>query len=158
MITFKGHTTWQYKGANYDLLQLSGENLIVQGSPGHVIDGNGPAWWDGLGSNGAGSKNKPDHFITVSGVSGYTVLKNLYIKNAPSHVFDVTGADELYAFGVVIDLLDGDKILSNGKEAAHNTDGWDIASTTNVSCSVNKAEASLCSPTMWFSIKTTALP
>lgn len=96
-----------------------------------MIDGNGSQWWDGLGSNGGGAK--PDHFITINKVSGYGVFKNLYIKNAPTHNFYISGVDKLYAFGNVIDVLDGDKILSNGLAAAHNTDGWDISTTTNVS-------------------------
>jgi hypothetical protein len=30
-------------------------------------------------------------------------------------------------------MKDGHKILSNGLEAAHNTDGYDLSTTTNVS-------------------------
>jgi polygalacturonase len=35
--------------------------------------------------------------------------------------------------GIVIDMLDGQAILPNGLEAAHNTDGFDVSSSTDVS-------------------------
>jgi polygalacturonase len=41
-----------------------------------VIDGNGAAWWDGIGSNGGIAK--PDHMIVASGISGYGLFRNLY--------------------------------------------------------------------------------
>lgn len=130
VITFDGRTSWEYEEKNYNLLAFSGTNLTVQGSASHVIDGNGQLWWDGLGSNGG--VTKPDHFISISNVKGYAIFKNLYIKNPPTHNFYISHADSFYAFGNVIDVLDGNTVLPNGLPAAHNTDGWDLSTTTNV--------------------------
>lgn len=67
---------WEFAEANYNLLQVGGVNLTVQGTPGSVLDGNGAAWWDGIGSNGGIAK--PDHMIVASGISGYALFLNLY--------------------------------------------------------------------------------
>ena len=55
-ITFEGKTTWAYGDKNYDLLKLGGKGVTIQGAPCSVIDGNGAAWWDGIGSNGGRAK------------------------------------------------------------------------------------------------------
>jgi polygalacturonase len=36
---------------------ISGSGITITGAPGHVIDGNGQAYWDGEGSNSK-EKNK----------------------------------------------------------------------------------------------------
>lgn len=69
---------WEFAEANYNLLQVGGVNLTVQGTPGSVLDGNGAAWWDGIGSNGGIAK--PDHMIVASGISGYALFLNLYSR------------------------------------------------------------------------------
>jgi polygalacturonase len=55
-ITFEGRTTWEYGDKNYDLLKFGGSGVTIQGAPCSVIDGNGAAWWDGIGSNGGRAK------------------------------------------------------------------------------------------------------
>lgn len=46
------------------LLSFSGRSITITGAKGHVIDGNGPKWWDGQGSNGG--KTKPKFFYAHS--------------------------------------------------------------------------------------------
>lgn len=41
---------------NFDPILISGTDITITGAPGHVIEGNGAAYWDGLGSNGGGDK------------------------------------------------------------------------------------------------------
>ncbi|EIN05962.1 hypothetical protein PUNSTDRAFT_46274 [Punctularia strigosozonata HHB-11173 SS5] len=130
VITFEGRTTWGYAASDWDMLKLGGTNITVQGAPCSVIDGNGAAWWDGQGSNGG--VDKPDHMIVASKLLGNSVIKNLYVLNAPTHVFDITGAFGLWVKGVVIDMKDGYSVLSNGLQAGHNTDGFDISSSTDM--------------------------
>jgi len=102
----------------------------MQGAACSVLDGNGPAWWDGIGSNGG--VPKPDHMFNAGKLIGNSVIKNLYVKNAPTHVFDISGAFGLVMKAIVIDMKEGYTILpSNGLEAAHNTDGFDIGSSTD---------------------------
>jgi hypothetical protein len=52
-----------------DLIQIGGTDITIQGEPGAVLDGNGPAWWDGLGSNGGVKKYSKVH--VSEGQQGY---------------------------------------------------------------------------------------
>ncbi|KZT55467.1 glycoside hydrolase family 28 protein [Calocera cornea HHB12733] len=130
VITFEGRTFWQWANATYDLLKVGGTNITIQGAACSVLDGNGPAWWDGIGSNGG--VPKPDHMITGSKLLGNSVIKNLYIKNAPTHVFSISGAFGLVMKAIVIDMKEGYTLLPSGLAAAHNTDGFDVSSSTDM--------------------------
>jgi polygalacturonase len=55
-VTFKGTTFWEYFDANYPFIKVGGTNLEITAAQGAVLDGNGAAWWDGLGSNGGLTK------------------------------------------------------------------------------------------------------
>ncbi len=57
-VIFSGTTTFGYKEWVGPLISVSGKNIFVTGASGHVIDCNGPAWWDGLGGNGGRTKPK----------------------------------------------------------------------------------------------------
>lgn len=63
-VTFEGTTTFGYKEWTGPLISFSGKDITINGASGHVINGNGPAWWDGKGSNGG--KTKPKFFYTHS--------------------------------------------------------------------------------------------
>lgn len=55
-VTFKGTTFWEYFDANYPFIKVGGTDVEVTATEGAVLDGNGQAWWDGLGSNGGVAK------------------------------------------------------------------------------------------------------
>lgn len=55
-VTFKGKTFWEYFDANYPFIKIGGTDLEITAEEGAVLDGNGQAWWDGLGSNGGVKK------------------------------------------------------------------------------------------------------
>lgn len=55
-MTFAGTTTFDYFDNDYNLIQVGGTNITITAEQGAVIDGNGPAWWDGQGSNGGIAK------------------------------------------------------------------------------------------------------
>lgn len=57
-VTFAGTTSFGYKEWEGPLISVSGKNILVQGASGHIIDGNGAAWWDTKGSNGGKTKPK----------------------------------------------------------------------------------------------------
>jgi len=42
--------------SDFDPIVISGTGYTVTGAAGHVIDGNGQAYWDGQGSNGGQAK------------------------------------------------------------------------------------------------------
>ncbi|KAG4441149.1 hypothetical protein IFR05_003370 [Cadophora sp. M221] len=131
-VTFAGKTTFGTTADDdFDPIYIEGTDITITGAPGHVIDGNGPAYWDGLGSNGG--SHKPDHFIVLHKmVNG--VISNLNIKNWPVHCFSVTGCDGMLLTGLNLDNSAGDapNSASGGKPAAHNSDGFDFSSSNNV--------------------------
>lgn len=113
---------------------MTGTDITVTGASGHVIDGNGQAYWDGEGSNGG--IDKPDHFFVVKDVKN-AVIENLNIQNWPTHCFYVEGAAGLIMSGLTLDNSAGDEPndLSDGDPAAHNSDGFDISGSDTVTLS-----------------------
>ncbi|KAJ8924050.1 hypothetical protein NQ315_006827 [Exocentrus adspersus] len=121
-VIFDGTITWEYAEWRGPLLRISGEYIEVTGTADHVLDGRGHLWWDGLG--GAGAKQKP-RFFSPNGLNS-SEISNLYIKNTPIHVFQITNCDDLMIQNVTIDNRDGDT------KGGHNTDGFDIGNSRNV--------------------------
>ncbi|KAJ8960363.1 hypothetical protein NQ317_000616, partial [Molorchus minor] len=89
-------------------------------TPGHVIDGEGALYWDGLG--GAGT-TKPK-LLRVETTDGSTIT-NLNILNCPAWCVSIKSSD-LVIDGWTIDVSDGDT------QGGHNTDGFDISTSTNI--------------------------
>ncbi|KAK7178918.1 glycoside hydrolase [Paraphaeosphaeria sporulosa] len=130
-VTFAGKTSFEYFDGNIDLIKVAGTGITITAEPDAIIDGNGQAWWDGLGSNGGISK--PNHFITVSKANGATI-KNLYIQNWPVHCFSISNCNNLSIYDIILNNTAGDapNNRSNGLAAAHNSDGFDISSCNNL--------------------------
>ncbi|KAI4596733.1 hypothetical protein KJ359_005075 [Pestalotiopsis sp. 9143b] len=132
-VTFAGTTSFG-DTPDHDFLpiQISGSGLTITGAEGHVLEGNGAAYWDGQGSNGGGSK--PNWFIKLAGVSD-TIVKGLHIKNWPVHGIQITSSSS----NVTIDGLNMDNSegfepndLSDGEAAAHNSDGFGVSSSDSI--------------------------
>lgn len=134
-VVFAGQTSFEYYDGNIDLIKVSGNDITITAEPDAVIDGNGQAWWDGLGSNGGISK--PNHFITVSKANGASVIKDLYIQNWPVHCFYISNCNGLSIHNITLNNTAGDapNNRSNGLEASHNSDGFDLSSCYNVTLS-----------------------
>ncbi|TDZ36115.1 putative endopolygalacturonase D [Colletotrichum spinosum] len=131
-VVFDGTTTFATTvDKKFDPIVISGTDITITGTPGHVIEGNGAAYWDGLGSNGGG--DKPNHFVVVKKTTNAKIA-DLNIKNWPVHCFSMTGNTNLVVSGIVLDNSAGDapNYQSGGKAAAHNSDGFDISSSTGV--------------------------
>jgi len=116
---------------DFDPIVISGTNITVTGAPGHLIDGSGPLYWDGLGSNGGAPK--PDHFIVVKKTYN-SVITNLNIRNWPVHCFSIGTSRNLTLSGLDLDNSEGDapNPASGSLAAAHNSDGFDISSSDYV--------------------------
>ncbi|EME83261.1 glycoside hydrolase family 28 protein [Pseudocercospora fijiensis CIRAD86] len=127
-VTFEGTTTFEYDEWKGPLISFSGTGLTVTGASGHVIDGNGAKWWDGKGSNGGVTKPKflYAHKMIDSTISG------LNIQNCPVQCFSVNRAENLYIKDVTIDNSAGDELNSDGATLGHNTDAFDVGSSTRV--------------------------
>lgn len=133
VVTFAGTTTFAFTNSStFNPITVGGAGITIQGAPGHIIDGNGQAYWDGLGSNGG--LPKPDHFIVLSKVTANSVIKNLNIRNWPTHCFSISSCSNLLLTDLNLDNTAGNapNALSNGLAAAHNSDGFDISTSSNV--------------------------
>ncbi|PNS17241.1 Endopolygalacturonase B [Sphaceloma murrayae] len=131
VITFAGTTTFDFTNiSSFDPIVVGGTNVTVTAEPDALIDGNGPIYWDGIGSNGG--VPKPNHFIVLSKVKG-GVVKNLKIKNWPVHLFSISGCSNVDMYDLYLDNTEGNapNNRSKGLAAAHNSDGFDVSSSTN---------------------------
>ncbi|EPS37994.1 hypothetical protein H072_8267 [Dactylellina haptotyla CBS 200.50] len=123
-VTFSGTTTFGYYSWTSPLILIGGTDFKIAAESGAIIDGNGPAWWDGLGDGG---NPKPGHFIQVSSAGTKSLIDGLHIKNYPNHCFTMSGTG-LTCQNLVIDNSAGNapNSLSGGKAAAHNSDGFNV--------------------------------
>lgn len=121
-VIFEGTTTWGYEEWDGPLLQIQGNGIKISGASGATLNPDGARWWDGEGSNGGKTKPKffAAHDLTDSSIT------NLYILNTPVQAVSIDGASGLTITGMTIDSSAGDS------EGGHNTDGFDIGSSSNV--------------------------
>lgn len=134
-VVFSGTTSFGYTpDEDFDPIVVSGSYITITGAPGSVIDGNGSAYWDGLGSNGG--TVKPDHFFVVKNTD-HATISDLYIQNWPTHLFYMTGNEFLSVSDLVLNNTAGDapNDISDGLAAAHNSDGFDIGASDYVTLS-----------------------
>uniref|UniRef100_A0A146KP56 endo-polygalacturonase n=2 Tax=Lygus hesperus TaxID=30085 RepID=A0A146KP56_LYGHE len=124
VIEFTGTVTFGYQEWEGTLITLKGKNITVLGRRGHLLDGGGQRWWDGKGGNGG--KKKP-RFIQVSLVD--STVTGLHIKNSPRHCFMINSSQNLRVQNTTIDIKDG------AKSGGHNTDGFGVSSSRNVTIS-----------------------
>ncbi|KAI9643301.1 hypothetical protein NHQ30_007919 [Ciborinia camelliae] len=132
-ITFAGRTTFGYTNSSgFTPIVFGGCGITITAEPGAIIDGNGQAYWDGLGSNGG--KPKPNTFIKASNLIGSSVIENLYILNWPVHLFSITGAKGLTVRNMFLNNAAGDapNAASGNISAGHNSDGFGIKTSSDV--------------------------
>ncbi|KAF1918786.1 polygalacturonase precursor [Ampelomyces quisqualis] len=130
-VAFSGTTFWEYFDANYPFIKVGGTDIEITATEGAVLDGNGQAWWDGLGSNGGAAK--PNHFIELSKVLGNSSVHNIYIQNYPVHCFSISNSAGIDIHHITLNNSAGyaPNNRSNGLAAAHNSDGFDLATTND---------------------------
>lgn len=122
-VTFSGTTSFGYKEWKGPLISVSGNNILIDGASGHLIDGNGAKWWDGKGSNGG--KTKPKFFAAHKLQNSN--IRGLNVKNTPVQGFSINQVNNLGVYDITIDNSEGDK--TNG---GHNTDAFDVGSSEGV--------------------------
>lgn len=121
-VIFEGTTTFGYEAWSGPLISFSGKNLAISGASGHSINGNGAKWWDGKGSNGGVTKPK---FFYAHSITGTSTIKGLNILNTPVQGFSIDGSSGLTLDSITIDN-------SAGSSLGHNTDAFDVGSSTNI--------------------------
>ena len=123
-VIFEGTTTFGYEEWSGPLVSVSGTSITVTGASGSVIDGNGARWWDGEGSNGG--KTKPKFFYAHSLTS--STITGLTFKDSPVQLMSINGATTLTVSGLTMNN-------ANGVSLGHNTDAFDVGSSTGVTIS-----------------------
>ena len=88
-----------------------------------MLDGNGPQYWDSEGGNGG--KTKPKFFQAHNLIN--STIDGIHIKDSPVHVFSISNCRNLTLANVTIDNRSGDR-----DQLGHNTDGFDISSSSNL--------------------------
>jgi len=91
-----------------------------------VIDGGGARWWDGKGTNGG--KTKPKFFYAHSLIS--STITDLTFKNSPVQLMSINGCTTLAVNNLKMDNSAGD-----AGALGHNTDAFDVGSSTGVTIS-----------------------
>ncbi|KAL1305486.1 hypothetical protein AAFC00_002361 [Neodothiora populina] len=130
-VIFQGTTTFGYDEWEGPLVSVAGTGIKVQGADGAILDGDGSRWWDGKGGNGG--KTKPKFFEAHKLIS--SSISDITIKNSPVQIFSINGAQGLTVSNVTVDNKDGDKTNSDGDALGHNTDAFDVGSSTDVTIS-----------------------
>jgi polygalacturonase len=79
-VTFDGLPTFGFtNSSSFKPVTIGGKDTAITATEGAVVDWNGQAYWDGLGSNEC--LPKTDHFIVVNKVTENSVIERLYIQN-----------------------------------------------------------------------------
>ncbi|KAF5016972.1 hypothetical protein F66182_11178 [Fusarium sp. NRRL 66182] len=121
-VIFQGKTTFGYKEWAGPLIKVTGNNLLIEGADGHVIDCQGQRWWDGKGGNGGKTKPK---FFSAHSLSNSNI-RNLNVLNTPVQAFSINTVKNLGVYDVHIDNSLGDT------EGGHNTDAFDVGVSKGV--------------------------
>jgi polygalacturonase len=81
----------------------------------------------------AANISRPDHFIVVSKMTAGSKIQNLHIQNWPTHLFSISGCSDTTMQNLFLDNTAGDapNARSGGLAAAHNSDGFDLGSSSN---------------------------
>lgn len=76
---------------------------------------------------------RPNHFIELAKVLGNSSVHSLYIQNYPVHCFSISNSAGLDIHHITLNNSAGyaPNSRSNGLPAAHNSDGFDLATTNN---------------------------
>ncbi|KAG6019730.1 hypothetical protein E4U41_003128 [Claviceps citrina] len=121
-VIFDGKMTFGYKEWAGPLINIAGNNILIEGTPNSVLDGQGQRWWDNKGTNGG--KKKPQFFNAHNLVNSN--IRNLNLLNTPAHSMSISASTTLGIFNVTIDNRLGDT------KGGHNTDGFDVGTSTGV--------------------------
>ncbi|KAF7892411.1 uncharacterized protein EAF01_010491 [Botrytis porri] len=127
-VIFEGLTSFGYSQWEGPLLSISGQDIVVSGAAGHSLDGNGPQYWDGLGSNVKNGKGKiKPKFFAAHSLTGSSTITGLHFVNAPVQCISIDSSDGLSLININIDNSAGD-----AGNLGHNTDGFDIGDSKNI--------------------------
>lgn len=125
-LTFQGNNTFGFWNWTGPLMKISGIGITVQGEEGHVLNGQGELYWDGLGSWGV---TKPK-FLTIE--ANESLFKNLNFYNAPVHAITINNSNDVMVTDFLINNAAGAYGVAPTGREGHNTDGFDVKMSTNI--------------------------
>ncbi|XP_057668233.1 polygalacturonase-like [Diorhabda carinulata] len=114
-LTFEGITVFEVAYWQGYLLHITGDQVLVQGAPGSILNAQGEKYWDGQGGDGGVTKPRFLHVVATGG----SIFKNLYLLNCPRFCVGVGGSDFTIT-GWTIDVVAGNT------RGGLNTDGFGI--------------------------------
>ncbi|KAJ7902522.1 polygalacturonase [Mycena olivaceomarginata] len=119
-VTMTGDITFAKTTAAGPLITFDTDNIVFNGG-NHNINGNGPLYWDGQGTNGGVAKPHP--FVKFK---GFGTFEDVTVLNSPAQAVSVgtTGGAAIIS-GVTVDNSAGD-----AGALGHNTDGFDISASS----------------------------
>ncbi|KAH1026470.1 hypothetical protein HUJ05_000136, partial [Dendroctonus ponderosae] len=110
-----------------DLFVPAGETLVLDLLVGATVTFLGNLYWDTLGSWGT---KKPKFLIAE--VSNGSIIKGLRFKNAPIHGIYINNSHDALFTDILIDNSEGDENVALYGHAGHNTDGFGVARSSNI--------------------------
>ncbi|XP_060535425.1 polygalacturonase-like [Cylas formicarius] len=123
LVIIKGNkVTVTQSASKYILFGGGGVIRATKNLADSVFDGEGAQYWDGQGDKG---KVKPK-FVRVQ-TTGGSVLNGINLLNCPHQCVSINGADSTTLQNWTLDVSAGDE-----GDLGHNTDGFDISSSTNI--------------------------
>ncbi|CAH1111978.1 unnamed protein product [Psylliodes chrysocephalus] len=120
-VLFEGNIIFEVAYWLGHLVQVTGNNVLVEGAPGSILNAQGEKYWDGMGGNGGVTKPK---FFNIA-TSGGSVFRNIYLLNC-AHFCVRVAANDTHLYGWTLDVNAGN--LNGGL----NTDGFGISHANNV--------------------------
>ncbi|XP_019761280.2 probable endopolygalacturonase I [Dendroctonus ponderosae] len=126
-VTFLGNVDFALLNWAGPLMRLYGNAITINGAPGHSLNGQGELYWDTLGSWGT---KKPKFLIAE--VSNGSIIKGLRFKNAPIHGIYINNSHDALFTDILIDNSEGDENVALYGHAGHNTDGFGVARSSNI--------------------------
>ncbi|KAJ6601041.1 polygalacturonase [Mycena vulgaris] len=118
-VTMTGDITFAKTTAAGPLITFDTDNIIFNGGD-RTINGNGPLYWDGQGTNGG--VTKPHPFVKFKG-SG--TFEDVTVLNSPAQAISVGTTAATTISGITVDNSAGD-----AGALGHNTDGFDISASS----------------------------
>ncbi|KAJ7696804.1 polygalacturonase, partial [Mycena rosella] len=117
-VAMAGDITFLQTNATGPLITFQTTDILFNGHR-HKIDGNGPLYWDGQGTNGGVAKPHP--FVKFKGSGVFT---DVTVLNSPAQAVSVGTTGPTIIRSVLVNNSAG-----NAGNLGHNTDGFDISAS-----------------------------
>ncbi|KAI1798376.1 endo-polygalacturonase PG1 [Ganoderma leucocontextum] len=114
-VNLRTWATFAVKNWAVPLFQISGKSITFNGN-GHTVDGNGPSYWDGEGTNGGVTKPHP-------------MMKCVGSRSVLALLLPAYDNFRIKMSAPTLSAGDAANSKSDGDPAGHNTDGFDCSMT-----------------------------